>query len=555
MKSIFLIIACVLVSLNYCAGQISTGEIIGPIQLKSKIYPGTLRDYWVYVPKQYDPSTPACLMVVQDGLSRATGWKLPQVLDSLIALKRIPPIIGVFVDHGYVPSSDGDAFPRYNRSFEYDAMGDRYANFLLNELLPEVSKSYNITKDPNNRSIAGASSGAICAFNVAWERPDQFRRVLSTIGTYVGLRGADEFVTLVRKSETRPLRIYLEDGDHDLNIYAGDWWMSNQSMLSALNYAGYEVNHGWGQGGHDSKHAITIMAEALEWLWKDYPTPIATHKGIAPRVNLLIDDESWREIKLDGKKVSHISVDQTGNILFADKGMVYSVDGTDALTAREKLKVDGKLICAAATQLFMWIESQRKIVSIDKTGKTIDVITNCDAADLLATTNGLYFSEPLKQRISYYDFATKAIKQISTEFVPRALAINAEKTFLNVASSDTPFGYSFRVNKDGSLEFGQEYIHYHIPYGKAVPGLAGMTVDSQNLLYTATSMGIQVADQLGRINFIFSKNSTKIDDVKIGGQDFDKLFVAGDGKLFMRKITAKGLTPFGEAVKPPKPGL
>jgi predicted esterase len=476
-------------------------------------------------------------------------------MDSLIALGHIPPIIGVFVDHGYVPASDAEAFPRYNRSFEYDALGDRYANFLLNELLPEVSKSYNLSTDPNSRSIAGASSGAICAFNVAWERPDQFRRVLSTIGTYVGLRGADEFVTLVRKSEPKPIRVYLEDGDHDLNIYAGDWWMSNQAMLSALNYAGYEVNHGWGTGGHDSKHAITIMADALKWLWKDYPTPVATHKGIPPRINLLIDGEGWTEVKLDGKKVSNITVDPTGNILFADKGTIYSVDASGAVSAREKLKFDGTVISAGATQLFIWVKSQRKIVSIDKTGNAKDVVTNCDIGDLLAAAHGLYYSDPSKKQISYYDFTTRTLKHITAEFVPSALAINAEKTFLNVASNDSPFGYSFRINKDGSLESGQEYTHYHTPYGKALPGLGGMTVDSQNLTYTATSMGVQVADQLGRINFIFTKNAGNVKDVKIGGPDFDKLFVVGDGKLFMRKIAAKGLTSFGAAVKPPKPGL
>ena len=186
-----------------------------------------------------------------------------------------------------------DNYPRYNRSFEYDALGDRYSRFLLEELLPEVSQSYNISADPNDRSIAGASSGAICAFNVAWERPDQFRRVLSTIGTYVGLRGGDEVATLVRKTEAKPLRVFLQDGTQDLNIYAGDWWMANQNMLSALTWAGYEVNHAWGEGGgHDSKHAITILADALTWLWKDYSASVQTHKSMNQRINLLLEGEA-----------------------------------------------------------------------------------------------------------------------------------------------------------------------------------------------------------------------------------------------------------------------
>src|SRR5690606_23198593 len=144
----------------------------------------------------------------------------------------------VFIEPGVVPAvTEGDQ-PRFNRSFEYDSMGDRYARFLLEEIVPEVKKKYNLSDDPNDRGIGGASSGAICAFNVAWERPDAFRRVLSTIGTYVGLRGANEFPVLVRKTEPKPIRVFLQDGNRDLNIYAGDWWVANQDMLSALQFAG-----------------------------------------------------------------------------------------------------------------------------------------------------------------------------------------------------------------------------------------------------------------------------------------------------------------------------
>jgi len=263
------------------AGQVQTkgGEIRGPLVWKSKIYPGTERDYWVYVPKQYDAVKPACVMVVQDGLSRATDWNLPTILDSLITAKQIPVVIGIFIDHGRVPSSGNYNYPRFNRSLEYDALGDRHARFLLEEILPEVGRSYNLSANPNDRSIAGASSGAICAFNVAWERPDQFRRVLSTIGTYVGLRGGDEFVTLVRKTEPKPLRVFLEDGNHDLNMYGGDWWVANQNMLSALTWSGYEVNHAWGEGGHNGKHGGSILPESLVWLWRNTLPALETSKA------------------------------------------------------------------------------------------------------------------------------------------------------------------------------------------------------------------------------------------------------------------------------------
>ena len=215
------------------------GEIKGPIPFDSKVFPGTKRNYFVYVPKQYDPNKPACLMVTQDGLGMANQWRLPIVMDNLIHSGEMPVTIGLFIEHGVVPAPNEQAQPRFNRSYEYDGLGDRYARFLIDELLPEIKKSYNISDDPSDRAIGGASSGAICAFTVAWERPDQFRRVLSTIGTYVGLRGGDVYPTLVRKFENKPLRVFLQDGNKDLNIYAGDWWMANQDMHSALKFAGY----------------------------------------------------------------------------------------------------------------------------------------------------------------------------------------------------------------------------------------------------------------------------------------------------------------------------
>ncbi|MFT4556498.1 MAG: gluconolactonase, partial [Planctomycetaceae bacterium] len=206
------------------------GEIKGPFEWRSEIFPGTVRQYAIYVPAQYDAAKPACSMIVQDGLPKAQQWKLQTVLDNLIHKGDVPVQIGIFVSPGIVPAVNKNAQPRLNRSFEYDGMGDRYARFLLEEIIPEVAKSYNLSTDPNDRLIAGASSGAIAAFTAAWERPNEFRRVLSAIGTYTSLRGGDEYPSLVRKFENKPLRVYLQDGSNDLDIYAGSWWVANQAM-------------------------------------------------------------------------------------------------------------------------------------------------------------------------------------------------------------------------------------------------------------------------------------------------------------------------------------
>ncbi|CAN5390585.1 SMP-30/gluconolactonase/LRE family protein [soil metagenome] len=554
MKKILVVSVLVMLTSTTIQSQARVGEIKGPFIWKSKIYPGTEREYWLYLPAQYDAAKPACVIVVEDGLGRANEWKLPTVLDSLIALNQIPVMIGIFIDHGKVPSAGSDNYPRFNRSFEYDALGDRHARFLIEEILPEVGSKYNLSKDPNDRSISGASSGAIAAFNVAWERPDQFRRVLSTIGTYVGLRGGDEFATLVRKEEPRPLRVFLEDGNQDLNIYAGDWWMANQNMLSALTWAGYEVNHQWGDGGHNGKHGSAILAEALKWLWKDYPAPVQIHKGTSRKLYPLIEGESWKE--LNTEKVNKIAVNEKGEVFFTGNHTIYRIGlgGDISIVAKTKGDIGGIAI-QDGEKLYVSDLRQRKILLVDVDGTSKEVISNVLADYMTLSSKGIYFTETLKNRIGYYSFSKKQTQYVAVTDHPTGLAISAEQTFLTVGLADAIFGYSLKINEDGSLTEGQEYIHYHIPYGVAIPKVRGMTVDSENLLYTATGKGIQISDQLGRVNFIITSPASGMDDVKFGGTDFATLYVSCHGKLYSRKTTSKGILSSQAAVKPPKPGL
>src|SRR4029434_2806958 len=189
--------------------------------------------------------------------------------------KEMPVTIGVFVAPGVVKATDANAaLDRFNRSFEYDGLGDNYARFLLEELLPEVEtkktsdgRPIRLSRNGTDRAIGGSSSGAICSFTAAWERPEAFSRVFSAIGTYVGLRGGDRYPTLIRKTEPKALRIFLQDGTNDLNIYGGDWWMANQTMERALKFAGYEVEHTWGDGPHSGKHGTEIFTCVMRWVW------------------------------------------------------------------------------------------------------------------------------------------------------------------------------------------------------------------------------------------------------------------------------------------------
>lgn len=236
-----------------------------------KVFAGTVRDYWVYVPAQYKADQPACVMVFQDGGSYVDlnrQFRVPTVFDNLIHKGEMPVTIGIFLDPGVIPATEKGQEPRKNRSFEYDTLSDQYARFLLEEVLPAVGKDYNLTTDPDCRAICGISSGGICAWTVAWERPDQFRKVLSHVGSFTNIRGGHVYPALIRKTERKPLRVFLQDGSNDLDNLHGNWPLSNQQMAAALKFAGYDYQFEFGDGGHNGKHGGAILPDSLRWLWK-----------------------------------------------------------------------------------------------------------------------------------------------------------------------------------------------------------------------------------------------------------------------------------------------
>jgi enterochelin esterase family protein len=241
---------------------------------KSEIFPGTVRDYWVYVPAQYDEKKPACVMVFQDGGAYQNpkgDFRVPAVFDNLIHKKEMPVTIGIFINPGAVPSTNTGEKPRSNRSFEYDTLSDQYARFLEKEILPEVAKSYKLRKDAAGRAICGISSGGICAFTVAWQRPDLFSKVLSHVGSFTNIRGGDVYPGLVRKTQRspKPIRVFLQDGENDLDNVFGNWPLANRQMASALKFAKYDYKFVLGDGKHSGKHGGSILPESLRWLWRD----------------------------------------------------------------------------------------------------------------------------------------------------------------------------------------------------------------------------------------------------------------------------------------------
>lgn len=239
---------------------------------KSSVFEGTKRKYRVYVPSQYDKAKPAAIMVFQDGHTYAGekgSFRVPIVFDNLIHKGDMPVTIAIMIDPGH----KGEVYPKSawknnNRSFEYDTLSDQYAKMLIKEIIPEVGKKYNLTEDPKMRAICGISSGGICAFTAAWERPDYFHKVMSHIGSFTNIRGGHVYPALIRKSEKRDIRVYLQDGNKDLDNAHGNWWLSNLQMDKALNFSKYDYIFVPGVGKHNGKEAGSIFPEGLKWLWR-----------------------------------------------------------------------------------------------------------------------------------------------------------------------------------------------------------------------------------------------------------------------------------------------
>jgi enterochelin esterase-like enzyme len=262
------------------------GEIRGPFALPSKAYPGTQHTYWIYVPAQYEASTPASLMIYNDGqafMNPDGDMRAQNVMDNLIFRRELPVMIGVFINPGRRPDQPEPSAAEWgdhttNRPTEYNTLDDKYAAVVVDELLPAIYKDFNISKDPERHGIGGSSSGAIAAFTVAWQRPDQFRKVLSNVGSFVDLRGGDAYPDIIRKSEKKPLRIFLCDGRNDNRgvrpgenyNQAKDWFFQNVRMVEALTAKGYDLNYAWGMNKHGQKMGGAILPEMMRWLWRDH---------------------------------------------------------------------------------------------------------------------------------------------------------------------------------------------------------------------------------------------------------------------------------------------
>jgi len=532
----------------------------------SQIFPGTTRDYWVYVPAQYDPATPACVYVNQDGVQN----NAPVVFDNLIAKKEMPVTIGVFITPGVVKATN--ALSRFNRSYEYDGLGGDYARFVLQEILPEVEKKttrdgrpIRLSRDGNDRCIGGSSSGAICAFTAAWERPDAFTRVFSSIGTYVSLRGGHVYPTLIRKFEPKPIRVFLQDGSSDLNIYGGDWWMANQSMERALQFAGYEVEHVWGEGGHNGKQAMAIFPDAMRWLWRNWPEPVkAGETKNAYLKEILLPGAGWELVRGGYQFTEGPAVDTKGEVFFNDvsssKTYKIGLDGQVTEFLADSKGGDGQNF-GPDGRLYAVAGREQKVVAYDAAGHGTMIAQGFRGNDLVVRHDGLiYVTEPGWDGRSpskvwlILPNGEKRVVDTGLRF-SNGLTLSPDQSLLYVDDTNSHWVYSYQVQPDGGLKFKQRYFHLHVPDSADDSGADGMRCDRDGRLYVATRMGIQVCDQAGRVECILPTPNGRVANLAFGGENFDTIFAACGGEVYKRKLRVKGALPFEAPIKPAPPRL
>ncbi len=526
----------------------------------SQIFPGTVRKYWIYVPFQYEPAKPACLMVFQDGwghIDPDNRYRVPVVFDNLINQKEMPVTIGIFVNPGTIPSPSAAGKDRINRSFEYDSLGDRYVRFLLEEIIPEVEPSYNLVQDADGRAISGVSSGAICAFNAAWERPNAFHRVFCAVGTFTGMRGGGVFPYLVRitEAQTDP-RVFLEDGSADLNIFAGNWWLANQEMLSALQFSGYEVRYAWSDRGHDVNHSSAIFPDAVRWLWEGYPAAVQTGvNSLQPVMRVLLPGESWIVVASDHKPSGPLAVNDKGEVFFADA----SENGIFRISLWGELepfshgvgKVTG-MTFGPDGRLFACLAKRKQIIAFDHLGGTTEIAYGIEGAEMcVAATGRLYVAEPSRNRVWLVIPGGAKLPVEQGVTMPSGLCLSPDQSQLVVTDRRDPTAYLLSIRSDGSLANKAPYFHLNLPNEEGESGAEAVAVDLHGWVYFSTSAGLQIADNEGRIvGLIPPPSGDRISGLVFGGAGFKDLYVCSRGTIYRRRIGATGYLSFQPPIKP-----
>jgi sugar lactone lactonase YvrE len=324
------------------------------------------------------------------------------------------------------------------------------------------------------------------------------------------------------------------------------------------------VNHAWGTGGHNGKHATEVFPDAMRWLWKDWPVPVKAGAGSQQLRSILIPGEGWSLVAEGYRFTEGPAATAKGEVFFNDipnsKTYKIGLDGEVSPFLADSKNANGQAI-GPDGRLYAVATGSSQVLAYGAEGKPAVIADGFRGNDLVVRHDGsLYVTNPSGDAREpskiWYISPTGEKRVVDTGLkYANGVTLSPDQSLLYVAESRTRWVYSFLVQPDGSLAYKQRYYHLHVPDTADDSGADGMRVDRDGRLYVATRMGIQVCDQTGRVNCIIPTPNGKITNLTFGGESFDTLYATCGDKVFKRKVRVRGANAFQEPVKPAKPGL
>ncbi len=481
----------------------------------SKVFANTTRDCWLYIPDAYNGEDEAALMVFQDGhayISETGQMRVPIVFDHLIAQGAMPVTIGLFVNPGHrgtdSPPREGWG-RRSNRSVEYDTPSADYVTFLVDELIPHVESNYDLkfSVDPHKRAICGMSSGGICAWTAAWERPDQFGKVLSHIGSFTNIRGGHVYPALIRKTERKPIRVFLQDGENDLNNAHGSWPLANQQMAAALAFAGYDHRFVFGTGAHNGNHGGAILPDSLRWLWRDWDGSLSGKEAerSVSDWDLVSDAFGFTDGPFaTGDGTFHFSDLPNGAIYHwdasSDDGPVKVLDGGPRISGMDRAP-GGGIVAAVQGE---GDSKEKRIVHIAPwTHAMTTLATRVNPNDLVVTASGhAFFTDTQAGTVNRVPLTARAMARPPVVAGgmnrPNGIALSPDQRTLYVSEHGGDALWRFQLNAAGDLRGGERFAQLARPEGEGdASGGDGMTVLADGRVLVTSRMGLQIFSPAG----------------------------------------------------------
>ena len=520
----------------------------------SKIFPGTVREVTVFIPAQYDAAKPACVYVKTDGYNP----REKAMMETMIATKQMPVMVGVFVRPGEVPAPMKGTMGRRNRDFEYDAVNDSNVRFLIEELLPFVAKEYslNLSTDGNDRCMSGGSSGGIAAFAAAWNRPDAFSRVYAASGSFVAFRGGHEFPTMVRKFEAKPIRTFLTTATHDMENCAGDWYVLDQEMDKAMKFSGYDYQFRTIEGRHVAGYA-EHWQEAMAYLWRGWPERVKAGPSAPRAQEIIVPGEGWQLVAEGFKSTRGPSCNASGEVFFADatasKIHRIGLDGKVSEFATDTGAAHGVAIGADGT-LFSVSEKSGKVMRYDSAGKASVVVEGLTGHSILARPDGgLYVTDNDDKKpnnggtVWLVKDGQKKQVDAGIKFAT-GLAIRPDQWLLSVAEGHSKWVYSYQMNADGTLTNKERFFHLHVADWDDEAGPECVCYSLEGRQFIATKSGVQISADDGPTQVILPvPDRSRVIGVALGGAEKDTLFAFCGNKIWKRKVlqhAAGAFTPW-----------